>query len=101
YVPSSPISPSNRPDVAYFYDSPWLNLDQGDTTFATARNTKGMLAYVWDLSGEEHISYDSRGRIEYTVKRIPDPVFYPTLQGSNAPANPDLVSYRTGFDHDS
>jgi RHS repeat-associated protein len=101
YVPSSPISPINRPDVAYFYDAPAPNLDQGDNTLATARNTRGMLAYVWDLSGEEHNSYDSRGRIEYTVKRIPDPIFYPTLQGPKAPTNPQLVSYKTAFDHDS
>jgi len=63
---------------------PVPGLDQGDTTTATARNTTGMLAYVWDLSGEEHLSYDARGRIEWTVKRIPDPVFYPTLQGTSA-----------------
>ncbi|MBL9167631.1 MAG: VCBS repeat-containing protein [Verrucomicrobiales bacterium] len=101
FDPTLPLTRNNRPDVAYFYDSPVFALDQGDTTTATAQNTIAMLAYVWDLAGEEHMSYDDRGRIAATVKRISDPVFYPTLQGSNAPANPALVSYRTGFSYDS
>ena len=64
YDPTQPISRANRPDVAYFYDAPVPGLPMGDGTTATAQNTKGMLAYVWDLSGEEHTSYDARGRIE-------------------------------------
>jgi len=36
----------------------------------TARNTLGALAYVVDDTGEEHRSYDARGRQEWTVKRI-------------------------------
>ena len=36
----------------------------------TAKNTKGFLSYVKDLSGEEHNSYDSRGRVEWVVKKI-------------------------------
>ena len=99
YVPSGPITPKNRPDLAYFYDVPVPDLDHGDTTTGTARNTKGMLAYVWDLSGEEHTSYDLRGRIEYTVKRIPDPIFAP--QGARTTNYFSLVSYKTGFDYDS
>ena len=38
----------------------------------SARNTLGFLAWVSDESGEEHNSYDERGRVEWTVKRIID-----------------------------
>lgn len=37
-----------------------------------AANAKGRLAWVQDLSGEEHTSYDSRGRVAWTIKRIRD-----------------------------
>ena len=84
------------PDVAYFYDEPADSVDSGDGSRSTARNTKGMLAYVQDTSGEEHTSYDARGRVEWTIKRIPDPL----LQDSNAPPL-QLVSYRTTFEYDS
>ena len=82
--------------MAYFYDAPVPGLPMGDGTNATALNTKGTLAYVWDLSGEEHTSHDARGRIGWTVKRIPDPL----LQSSNTPS-PPLVNYRTAFQYDS
>ena len=36
----------------------------------TAKNTKGQLSWVQDQSGEEHISYDSRGRKKWKIKRI-------------------------------
>jgi len=45
--------------------------DIQDTT-VTARNTLGFLAWVRDRSGEEHNSYDERGRVEWIVKRIID-----------------------------
>jgi len=89
YDPFRPITATNRPDVAYFYDLSAGELDQGDASIATARNTRGMLAFVWDLSGEEHTSYDSRGRVEWAVKRVRDPV------------HQQLVSYRTGTGYDS
>jgi RHS repeat-associated protein len=85
------------PDVAYFYDQPAGAVDQGDGTTLTARNTKGYLAYVVDTSGEEHTSYDERGRVEWTVKRLPD-------AGSGVPLSPTpsvLISYATRFDYDS
>jgi YD repeat-containing protein len=94
---STEFSYHRSPDVAYFYDQPAGAVDQGDGTRLTARNTKGSLAYVRDASGEEHTSYDERGRVEWTVKRIPDP-------GSDlpiTPLNPVLVSYATRFDYDS
>ena len=65
---------STNYSVAYHYDVPNPNLPQGDGTTATARNVKGALAWVEDLSGEEHNSYDERGRTETVVKRIADPL---------------------------
>lgn len=41
---------------------------QNDTV--TAENTKGFLSWVSDRSGEEHNSYDSRGRVKWVVKGI-------------------------------
>src|SRR5205085_2437722 len=68
--------PTNQPpDVTYHYDIPAGAIDMGDGTTATPQNTLGMLAYVQDLSGEEHTSYDARGRVSFVVKRIPDPQF--------------------------
>ncbi len=77
------------PDVRYIYDVPVSGLDQGDGTTATAGNTKGRLASVRDLSGEEHLSYDGRGRTTSEVKRLPD-------AGTGI-----LVSYRTRSAFDS
>ncbi|MFO1499831.1 MAG: RHS repeat-associated core domain-containing protein [Verrucomicrobiota bacterium] len=83
--------------VAYVYDTPVADLSQGDHTTATARNTRGLLAYVRDLAGEEHFSYDARGRTVYSVKRIPDPVFLSRRKpGLQVP----LVDYRTGLEYD-
>lgn len=89
FNPALPVSTNNRPDVAYFYDAPVTGLEIGNGTTATAQNTKGFLAYVWDLTGEEHTSYDARGRATYTVKRINDPI------------HGQPVSFRTGFTYDS
>ncbi|MBI2927403.1 MAG: VCBS repeat-containing protein [Verrucomicrobia bacterium] len=89
FDPSLPISPATRPDVAFFYDEPQPDLDQGDGSTATARNTRARLAYVWDLSGEEHTSYDERGRVEWVVKRVRDPI------------HGQLVAFRTAFAYDA
>jgi RHS repeat-associated protein len=86
------------PDVAYHYDAPYPGVPVGDGTFVTADNSKGMLAWVQDLSGEEHTSYDARGRVEFVIKRIPDPQF---LSATNLQSPTPLVSYRTGFTYDS
>lgn len=72
YDPQQPIGGTNMPDVAYYYDTTVTSLDLGDGTTGTATNTKGYLSYIVDLSGEEHNSYDTRSRVAYTVKRIPD-----------------------------
>jgi RHS repeat-associated protein len=91
YNPLQPVTPANRPDVAYFYDVPAGAIDLGDGTSGSAdgNNAKGMLAYVWDLSGEEHVSYDQRDRVVWNVKRVPDP------------ETGALTSYRTAMAYDS
>ncbi|MHC1765845.1 MAG: RHS repeat-associated core domain-containing protein [Verrucomicrobiia bacterium] len=89
---SPEFSYRRSPDVILHYDRPASFVDAGDGTAVTARNTKGVLAYVEDTSGEEHISYDARGRVEWTVKRIPDPL----LQAAASP-----VSYQSLFEYDS
>jgi YD repeat-containing protein len=94
---SPEFSYHRSPDVRYRYDEPVVSLDQGDGTRATARNVKGGIAYIEDTTGEEHTSFDDRGRIEWTVKRILDPELSPTL----APDSTKLVAYKTRFEFDS
>jgi RHS repeat-associated protein len=76
-------------DVEYNYDVPLSGLDLGDGTTGTASNVKGQLAWVRDLSGEMHFSYDARSRKEWEVKRMADAV------------HGQLVSYRTRFSFDA
>ena len=61
------------------------------------RNVRGMLAVIEDTTGEEHTSFDARGRVEWTVKRILDPELSPAL----VPDPATLVAYKTAFDYDS
>ncbi len=91
FNPRLALTRTNRPDVAYFYDAPGPDLALPDGSIVTAANSRGNLAGVWDLSGEQYTSYDNRNRIAWTLKRIPD-------LGGN-PAN--LLSYQTGFEYDS
>ncbi len=76
-------------DVEYHYDVARAGLELGDGTTGVAGRTAGELAWIRDLSGETHFSYDGRGRKEWEVKRIPDGV------------HGQLVSYRTRFTYDS
>src|SRR5262249_8394280 len=94
---SAEFSYHRSPDLAFHYDTPVASVDQGDGTRATARNLRGALAYVEDTTGEEHTSFDARGRIEWTVKRILDPELSPTL----TPESSKLVAYKTAFEYDS
>src|SRR5688572_23019284 len=94
---SPEFSYHRSPDVTYHYDQPSASVPQGDGTRATARNAKGALTYVEDTVGEEHTSFDARGRVEWSVKRILDPELSPTL----APELSNLVAYKTAFDYDS
>ena len=84
-----PFSANRSPDVEYHYDVPPSPIDAGDGSQVLATHTKGFLAWVSDLSGEEHTSYDERGRIQWVVKRIPDP------------ASGVLTSYKTEMTYDS
>ena len=84
-----PVSDGNRPDVHFTYDVPLGPIHVGDGTTIRPSNTRGFLTSVSDLSGEEHISYDARGRVAWEVKRIA-PV-------GTVPA----TSYRTIMTHDS
>jgi RHS repeat-associated protein len=93
---SPEFSYGRTPDVAYHYDVAPLSVDQGDGTIAAASNVKGLLAWVADNSGEEHTSYDARGRVAWTAKRVMDPVLSPTL----TPEHATLVSYKTAFSYD-
>ncbi|MBN2450038.1 MAG: VCBS repeat-containing protein [Lentisphaeria bacterium] len=85
----SPKAGAKAPDVLYHYDVPAGVIDFGNGDAGAAGNTKGRLAWVEDLSGEEHTSYDARGREAWVVKRIPDPI-----HGA-------LLSYRTASAHDA
>ena len=62
----------HTPDVTYFYDTP-ATVPAGDGSMVSSQQVKGKLASVTDLSGAEHLSYDTRGRTAWKVKRIPDP----------------------------
>ena len=95
-TPDPAVSTSHN--IVYHYDIPDSNVPVGDGTTATAANTLGKLAWVEDLSGEEHTSYDARGRVGYTIKRLPDLQF---LYATNEPLSQPLVSFRTGFGYDS
>lgn len=62
------------PDVRYQYDKVSRRVDAGDGTQVLPQFTKGALVAVRDLSGEEYLSYDSRGRTRWTIKRVKDPL---------------------------
>jgi len=95
-TPNPTVSTSHN--VIYHYDIPYPSVPAGDGTTTTAANTLGKLAWVEDLSGEEHTSYDARGRIAFIIKRLPDLQF---LYATNIGLSQPLVSYRTGFGYDS
>ena len=78
-------------EVIYHYDIASPNLDQGDQSLATAQNVRGRVAWVQDRSGEEHSSFDSRGRVSWVVKRVP----------MDLRSDGELASFRTEFAYDS
>jgi RHS repeat-associated protein len=81
---------ANRsPDIGYHYDAPAGAVDAGDNTRLTAANLRGQLAWVEDLSGEEHLCYDARGRTVWTIKRVVDPLI------------DVLTSFKTAMSYDS
>jgi RHS repeat-associated protein len=76
------------PDVAYHYDAA-VTVPDGQGANATSSQVRGKLARVVDLSGEEVLSYDARGRTAWKIKRVPDPV------------TGLLASYQSAFAYDS
>lgn len=85
-------------DVIYHYDVPYSNSSLSYGTTNSANNTKGMLSWVEDLTGEEHISYDARSRVEWITKRVPDSQFLSLPTSAKVIG---LVSYTTAFSYDS
>jgi YD repeat-containing protein len=85
-------------NVAYHYDTPAGMLGNGDGSGSVARNTAGMLSFVSDCAGEDHTSYDARGRVAYILKRVPDPTLLARLNSQPASV---LVNFRTAFEYDS
>ena len=77
------------PDVTYHYDKPFGSIPLTLSSIEIAQNTKGFLSYVVDLSGEEHNSYDERGRVKWVVKRVPDP------------ETGEIISYKVENEYDS
>ncbi len=61
-------------EVLYRYDVPEASVfKRGKDGDVPPRNTLGYLVSIADLSGEEHSSYDERGRVEWVVKKLADP----------------------------
>jgi RHS repeat-associated protein len=87
-----------QPSIVYHYDAASFGVPVGDGTTSTATNVIGRLAWVQDHSGEEHTSYDARGRVSYEIKRITDPQL---TQIANGSATGSLVSYTTRYAYDS
>ena len=69
----APFSAKRSPDVRYVYDTSTSEKELPDGLRKVPRNTRGRLVSVYDLSGETHMSYDARGRIEWQVKGILHP----------------------------
>lgn len=69
----SPFSANRKPDVRYAYDRSAVEAELADESRAAPRNTMGQLVSIYDLSGETHLSYDPRGRVEWQVKSILHP----------------------------
>ena len=74
--------------VQYHHDTPKPGADPVFGAAGPATDTAGRLAWVEDTSGEEHLSYDERGRVRWTVKRLKNPNGPPT-------------AYRTGTTFDA
>ena len=83
------FSANRNPDVRYVYDRSAIEVELADGSRAAPRNTLGRLVSIYDLSGENHLSYDARGRIKWQVKGILNP-----RTGA-------LQSYATAMEYDS
>ncbi|MDR4484357.1 MAG: toxin TcdB middle/N-terminal domain-containing protein [Nitrospirales bacterium] len=68
-----PFSFNRSPDVTYMYDIPRKGVELEDGTIQVPLNTAGLVTEILDQSGGERFSYDARGRVAWTMKRIVDP----------------------------
>ena len=64
---------NRHPDVRYAYDHSAVETKLAEDTRALPQNTLGRLASVYDTSGESHVSYDDRGRVEWRMTGIRHP----------------------------
>jgi RHS repeat-associated protein len=72
YDPSLPISDTNRPDVAYFYDEEFTISDgQGGTD--TTTNAGGRVSKVLDQYGTFYYGYEPRGQERVVASILPHP----------------------------
>lgn len=83
----------DQADITYHYDMPFGTISKGaywqsGSTKVEAQNTLGYLSWVEDETGEEHHSYDARGRNTWIIKRI------------KTPNNDGLQNFYTGYQYD-
>ncbi|MCD4753001.1 MAG: FG-GAP-like repeat-containing protein [Anaerolineaceae bacterium] len=69
FLPEYDLNNDGKVDVA---DIVKAEHDPTQDNTITAENTLGFLSWVSDQSGEEHNSFDTRGRVKWVVKRIID-----------------------------
>ena len=93
---STEFSYHRSPDIRYHYDLPAGGVPVGDGTFMTGENLSGRVSWIEDEAGEEHYTYDGRGRTARIVRRLVD-LNAPTGAGASAP----LVSYSSAQEFDS
>ncbi|MBI3868329.1 MAG: hypothetical protein HY299_07335 [Verrucomicrobia bacterium] len=93
---SPEFSYHRSPDIRYHYDAPAGPVPVGDGTFMTGQNLRGRVAWIEDEAGEEHYSYDGRGRATQIIRRLTD-LNMALAAGESAP----LVSYSSVQEFDS
>lgn len=101
YIPSPRSNvgavPLREPDVAYHYDHP-QGLIGADRLLA--QNTLGRLAWVRDLSGAVHHSYDARGRLGWQAKQFGSGAgassYFVTRNAYDAMDRPTVLTYPDG-----
>lgn len=87
YDPTQPISDTNRPDVAYFYDEEFtINDGQGGTD--TTTNAGGRVSKILDQYGTFYYGYQPRGQERVVASVLPHP------------ANGAVVTYLARFTYD-
>jgi RHS repeat-associated protein len=87
---SPEFSYGRHPDVSYHYDTPHEAVSGGDGLPFQSAFTRSHVAWVEDPTGEEHFSYDARGRSVETLKRVFDWDAAPAADGGRP-----LIPFRT------